>query len=144
MIGLAKIDSFRTDTSFIAWMAQIVRFVALNHRRKGQRARTSNMDHLDLDARPAPSHTPAAGVTYRGDVNPAHEAFDDAMLQALESLEPTARECLLLRVVMDLPYKDVARIVGVPEGTAMSHVHRSRHALRTRLRNLTGDPKASE
>lgn len=133
VIGLGKLDSFDPGTSFAAWMAQIVRYVALNHRRKHQRSRTSAADQGLLEAQPAANSREPLGLTHRGEVNRAHEAFDDAMLQALENLEPVARECLLLRVVMDMPYKDVARIVGVPEGTAMSHVHRSRHTLRAAL-----------
>ena len=133
MIGLGKLDSFEPGTSFAAWMAQIVRYVALNHRRKQQRSRTSQAEHGVLESHAAATPRTSPGLTHRGEVDRTQDAFDDAILRALETLEPTARECLLLRIVMDMPYKDVARIVGVPEGTAMSHVHRSRQTLRAAL-----------
>jgi RNA polymerase sigma-70 factor (ECF subfamily) len=144
VIGLGKLDSFDPSTSFVAWMAQIVRYVALNHRRKVQRSRTTPVEQSTLDAQPAANANPHATLTRQGDVKRDQEMFDDAMLAALATLDATARECLLLRVVMDMPYKDVARIVGVPEGTAMSHVHRSRHALRAKLLESTGPAGGSQ
>ena len=46
---------------------------------------------------------------------------------------PMARACLLLRAVQDLDYSELSRLLGIPEGTAMSHVHRARNALRRAL-----------
>ncbi len=34
MIALGKLDTFEAGTSVQAWLAQIVRYVALNHRRR--------------------------------------------------------------------------------------------------------------
>jgi RNA polymerase sigma-70 factor (ECF subfamily) len=48
-------------------------------------------------------------------------------------LDEVARACLLLRTVHDMPYKQIAQVLEVPEGTAMSHVHRARQAMRQRL-----------
>lgn len=140
VIGLGKLDSFDSSTSFTAWMSQIVRFVALNHRRKVHRSRVTGAGDGVLETAPARAQASASGLTYRGDVALDQAAFDDAMLAALATLEPTARECLLLRVVMDMPYKDISKIVGIPEGTAMSHVHRSRRALRARLSSSPDHP----
>ena len=60
-------------------------------------------------------------------------AFDDGVLRALSSLDETARACLLLRTLLDLPYRDISLALGIPEGTAMSHVHRARGILRRKL-----------
>ena len=65
---------------------------------------------------------------------PGAEPFDDDLLRALGGLDETARGCLLMRVVMDMPYKEIALAMDVPEGTAASHVHRARAALRGALR----------
>ena len=62
----------------------------------------------------------------------AHE-LDDALTRALAALSETARAALLLRTVLELDYDSIARLLDVPPGTAMSHVHRSREALRRAL-----------
>jgi RNA polymerase sigma-70 factor (ECF subfamily) len=50
------------------------------------------------------------------------------------SLDEIPRTCLVLRVVHGLAYSEISSALDIPEGTAMSHVHRSRLALRERLR----------
>jgi DNA-directed RNA polymerase specialized sigma24 family protein len=44
---------------------------------------------------------------------------------------------LLLRTIQKLSYTEIAEIMQIPEGTAMSHVHRSKNELRNRLRPTT-------
>jgi RNA polymerase sigma-70 factor, ECF subfamily len=52
------------------------------------------------------------------------------LLDALDRLELEQRTVLLLVVVEDLSYAEVARIVGVPIGTVMSRLSCAREALR--------------
>ncbi|MBT8484154.1 MAG: RNA polymerase sigma factor, partial [Phycisphaerae bacterium] len=96
------------------------------------RAPRSGLDIAILD-RPAHVHPTPAALTSRGTLPPDQRSFDDDVLHALDGLEETARACLLLRTVVDLPYKEIARALDVPEGTAMSHVHRARRVLREKL-----------
>jgi len=56
--------------------------------------------------------------------------FDDRVRAALETLPETARQCLLMRTLFDAPYSEIAARLDIPEGTAMSHVHRARRTLR--------------
>jgi RNA polymerase sigma-70 factor (ECF subfamily) len=55
-----------------------------------------------------------------------------------------ARACLLLRTLEGLEYAEISRLLEIPEGTAMSHVHRTRRYLRDRLADVweerTGSP----
>jgi DNA-directed RNA polymerase specialized sigma subunit, sigma24 homolog len=46
---------------------------------------------------------------------------------------------LTLRVVEDLPYDEIARVLNVPAGTVMSRLSRARAELRQRLRERTGE-----
>ena len=72
-------------------------------------------------------------LSAQGELGPDCEGFDDELLEALRQLDTDARACLLLRVVMDMPYREIAETLGIPQGTAMSHVHRARRALGERL-----------
>src|SRR5687768_12549116 len=47
LLALGKIDQFQPDTHFAAWMAKIVRFVALNQLRKQTRAQAAPLDEND-------------------------------------------------------------------------------------------------
>ncbi len=132
IVALRKLDEFDPASAFTAWMGRIVRYVALNHARRRAHRKALSFDDADIFVEPAAA-TAAASVTSRGEL-PAHQAsFDDRLMAALLGLEETARACLLLRVVLELPYRDIALALGVRESTAMSHVHRSRRALSQRL-----------
>ena len=59
--------------------------------------------------------------------------FDDELMLALNSVADTARTCLVLHTLSDMGYPGISKLLGIPEGTAMSLVHRTRKALRDRL-----------
>lgn len=134
VIALTKLDEFDPQTSFVAWMGQIVRFTALNAGRRRQRranSHTSSEGALDSAATmPEQSTDLRQDVTGRGSLSRDQTLFDDRLSNALGRLSETARACLLLRVVQDLSYRDIALALSIPEGTAMSHVHRAQKTLR--------------
>jgi RNA polymerase sigma-70 factor (ECF subfamily) len=140
MIALRKLDQFDPDTSLTAWVGRIVRYVALNQARRRQRTLASAVDPTALETvvqdRMSEGETPTSG---RGDLLPDQACFDDDVLAALRGLDETARACLLLRTVMDLPYREISRALDIPEGTAMSHVHRARRSLRAKLKDRSGE-----
>jgi RNA polymerase sigma-70 factor (ECF subfamily) len=49
----------------------------------------------------------------------------------LAELPETQRLAVVLRHVLDLPYAEIAAVLGCPEGTAKSHVSRGLQRLRT-------------
>jgi RNA polymerase sigma-70 factor (ECF subfamily) len=122
VVAMSKLNEFDRSTSFAAWAGQIVRFTALNElRRKGRSPRSGE----ELSLAPANS---------RIDPAPVHEGeLRSKLASALDALDDTARACLLMRTVMGMSYGEISEALDVPEGTAMSHVHRSRQSLRTRL-----------
>lgn len=124
IVGLDKIGDFEPGTSFSAWMTQIVRNIGRNQGRKIQRRATHEMDPQVIDQGMAGR---AAG---------REVPFGEGQLMdALDSLDEVARTCLVLRTVRGMSYKEISRVLEIPEGTAMSHVHRSRAAMRLRLGN---------
>lgn len=133
MIALAKLDQFDSSTNFTAWMGQIVRFVALNHARKTNRSASTPLDPSVMEecTKYDPSEPMGASITSQGEVLADQASFDDHVLGALNTLDATARSCLLLRVVMGMSYREISLALTIPEGTAMSHVHRARRELRT-------------
>lgn len=141
-VALGKLTQFDADTNFTAWMATIVRLVALGRRRKVNRRRTTSTDPGALDAMVgSASEHGGQPVTSSGQLAENQYAFEDRVVSALSRLDESRRACLLLRTVLDLPYAEIARVLGVPEATAMSHVHRARLALRDSLGPHAGGPE---
>jgi RNA polymerase sigma-70 factor (ECF subfamily) len=149
LMALAKLDRFEPGTNFLAWMGSFVRNVALNRRRKAVRRQTESFDPGSLDAHAAGERNgkhltgvEGAPIDTRGALRLDQHDFDDRVLEALQSLGEVPRACLLLRAVTELGYRDIASLLAIPEGTAMSHVHRSRVFLRAKLTGAS-DPARS-
>jgi RNA polymerase sigma-70 factor (ECF subfamily) len=136
MIALGKLAQFDPDTNFTAWMGRIVRFVALNHARRRIKTTASSVDPHAMDITTQGAHGAAANgpiLNGRGELFAGQETFDDRVLAALRGLEETPRACLLLRTILEMPYREISLALDIAEGTAMSHVHRARASLRERL-----------
>lgn len=114
IIAMGKVEEFDPSTSFAAWVGQIVRFSALNELRRRRRERTVRNPGAD-EVR--------AGIS-------EFEELDEDVRSALGVLDETARACLLMKLALDLSYAEIASALSIPEGTAMSHVSRSRRLVR--------------
>ena len=100
---------YRGDAKFSTWLFSIARNCAMDEmRRAGRRKRVA--DRLDAQ-RPPPSSDPALGLEIR---------------DAMGSLPVDLREPMVLIDVFGLGYRDAGKVLGVPEGTVKSRVHRAR------------------
>ena len=112
-----------------AWLLQIVRNAAYStlkaQRRRMEVSLTSGAyaadeDGVDMDI---PDTSPGPEATLVQQQNVA------ALDNALNALSVAWRECLILREVEALSYKEMARIMNAPIGTVMSRLSRARQAL---------------
>jgi RNA polymerase sigma-70 factor, ECF subfamily len=107
-----------------AWVLQIVRNVALTRLQKGSQGEKI-----------APVELETAALFVAGDARQEPEATlmreeDERLVQKLLARLPVdLRECLVLREIEELSYKEIARIVDVPVGTVMSRLWRGRKLL---------------
>jgi len=124
-----------------AWLLKIVRNVAysaLKAQRRGMEvslcsgARAADEDGVDMDVAD-PSPGPEATLTQRQDLT--------ALGDALNTLPVAWRECLILREVEALSYKEMAEVMDVPIGTVMSRLARARQALQ---REVFGDNRSGQ
>ncbi len=104
-----------------AWWLRIVRNAAYTAIAARQRAGADRLDDTRAHtlADPAPNPEAAANNSER----------TGRMNAALAALPAEWRECLVLRELETLSYKDIAGITGVPIGTVMSRLFRARKAL---------------
>jgi RNA polymerase sigma-70 factor (ECF subfamily) len=144
--ALGKLHEFEPNSNFTAWMAKIVRYIALNQFRRTKRQPT-NLDPGAMDdslasrAAGDAAHKPPL-VDQFGQLDLNRTPFDDRVMNALKSVSDIARACLLLRTIQGLSYDEIANVLQIPPGTSMSHVHRTRIVLRERLAEM--DPTARE
>lgn len=95
------------------------------------------MTNLHLNARRATGRRATVPIDEVGDV-PVTNASDPLvrshLQKAVQALAPEARAVLMLVVVEGYAYGEVAEILGIPEGTVMSRLARSRQILREKMR----------
>lgn len=133
VVAIGKLNRFKAGTSFTAWMGRIVRYVAMNHARTRQKRRADESGASAIENMAdfrAPDRAGSGGDCSRAMGTGGGAGFDLAIRAALAEVGDVARACLLLRTLDGLKYSEIAALLGIPEGTAMSHVHRSRKRLR--------------
>jgi RNA polymerase sigma-70 factor (ECF subfamily) len=135
LVALDKLEQFKPGTSFVAWMSQIVRYVGLNKARAERVRRAEPTEPGRLNGLGATDRSVAAAspISREGRLDAHQTSFDDRVVESLNGLAETARACVLLRTVAELDYADIAKLLEIPAGTAMSHVHRARQQLRRAL-----------
>jgi RNA polymerase sigma-70 factor (ECF subfamily) len=134
IVALGKKSELSKVENFVAWMAQIVRFVALNRRRSNKIRAADGEEALmriAADEDQGPRHDRL--IDTHGRLHAGEAIFDDHVLKAVNALDETPRACLLLRVLNDMSYKEIGQVLQIPEGTAMSHVFRARKLMMERL-----------
>ena len=117
--ALAHFDGYRCGDAR-AWLLRIVRNAAYDALAACKRgAGLHGMEQAE--AVPDPADGPEAALQGR-------ERLMRLDL-ALAALPVELRECLVLRELEDLSYKQIAHVAGVPVGTVMSRLWRARRAL---------------
>lgn len=128
-----NIGTFRGQSSLKTWIYRITVNEAHNARRWFARHRHRELD-IDMrqeDARDWKETIPDSG---RSPFDEAVDREQHLIIQAaLERVNPIFREAVVLRDITDLPYEEIAEILGVSLGTVKSRILRGREALRQEL-----------
>ena len=135
-IAVEKDLRFESEAQLVAWLSGVVRHCALNYRRKLQRRKTQPTDPIVLSNVEENKSSELEHIEALH-LSATQTSFDDNVINALMQLTPESRSCLLLRTVEQLSYKEISKLMNIPEGTALSMVHRSRK----KLRQLLADKK---
>jgi RNA polymerase sigma-70 factor, ECF subfamily len=126
--ALSYFGSYRGNNGR-AWLLRIVRNAAYGALAARRRSGGASLDDAGLTA---DGDSTAMQIADSADDPEAalvrREGFA-RLDQALAALPAELRECLVLRELEELSYKEVAHITGVPIGTVMSRLWRARQAL---------------
>jgi RNA polymerase sigma-70 factor (ECF subfamily) len=136
------IGSYSGESKLSTWIYRIAVNLCKN-RGKYLRARhASQQEELEaLQERVALGEAPRANVAQieRPDEMMEGRQVEHIVQVAILALEPSFRECLVLRDVEDLSYEDIGLITGLPEGTVKSRIHRARGQLRELVERALGE-----
>jgi len=129
---LRNADAYEPKAKFTTWALQIARNTVLDHFK-----RENLRQHASLDATVGDDEATFASVV------PGDGPMPDEHLQSAEVREEVQkgiarlparqREALVLRMYHELPYEDIAKLMGTPEGTAKYWVHEAVQALSEHL-----------
>ena len=125
---------FRAEARFSTFIYRVAANAALNRRRSlgRSRQRIEKLKHRqaagdDLPTSPRDPEDAALGAELTGKVK-----------DALDALSPSLRMPVVLYDIEGLAYGEIAKILGIAEGTVKSRIHRARGALRDQLKERLG------
>lgn len=121
LAALRHLGRYDPERPFGPWLMRIVVNAACDRRRR-RRVRAAEPLSERLSSREA-----------RPDIVTDRRGFQDAVLAALETLPERQRIAIVLFDVEGYSHREIAQVLGTPEGTARSDVFHARRALRSEL-----------
>ena len=118
--AMTYFDGFRSENPR-AWLMQIVRTTAYDRLAKRRDAREVSLEDDPVPDPIDPAHDP--------EVTLVQAQAQATLARALDALPTELRECVVLRELEEMSYRDIARVTGVPIGTVMSRLWRARREL---------------
>lgn len=123
-----NLRSFRFESAFSSWLVRIALNTTNSYfasRRYKERLQTEPITKYDLATLQLPAE---------------EEPYTDQAVQklrlALGALKPKYRDVVVLHYFEKRPYREIATLLHIPEGTVGSRLHTALSQLRKRLRHL--------
>ncbi len=134
--GLASFDE---RANLFTWLYRITVNTALNHLRSRKRVQSISRAGVEQAA------TPGARPERPGEISRSPEDWAvlterlRTVMSELCELSPTLRVTLVMATVEALPYRKIAELLEIPEGTVAWRVNEARKQLRERLAATKSD-----
>ncbi len=128
-------DSYRPGTHIRAWLFRILRNTFIN-RYRAQKARPDEVDFSKVELayeRIVDEQFLRANRPVSPEEALMNGVLDEEIETALARLPEEYRSVVILALVEDLSYKEIAAALSIPLGTVMSRLHRGRKLLQGQL-----------
>jgi RNA polymerase sigma-70 factor (ECF subfamily) len=133
------IEGFQGNSKFSTWLFRVVANHCHNKSKYLRRRKHKQQDSLDApiegedgdlkrELPDDPGRSPEELATRR--------KMNEAIQEAISHLDEDHRVIVLLRDVEDMSYEEIGEVLGLPEGTVKSRLHRARNELRARLSRM--------
>lgn len=127
--ALERLHQYDDDRPFGSWLLKIATNLALNHLRATKRDRLLRQRAAEADLDATETAAPS------GDKGEAND-----WSRWLSKLEEPQRLSIVLFHFHEMPYEEIANVLGLPINTVRTHLHRGRK----RLRELMSAGRAGE
>lgn len=121
------LDQYQFEAEFSTWLYRLTRNICIDFLRKQKRQKTISLQFREEDGEaelPIPDCAPLPEE--QAQANEVRRA----LAAAIQKLPEDQREILVLRVVNDLPYEQIAEILDIKLGTVKSRLARARIQLK--------------
>ena len=120
-----SLKTFRSgEGSFTVWLSRLTRNLLIDHYRRTRLDRATDSIEEQL-----PTLEEKTAMISRTEGLVAGREASELLQGALQKLSPELRETVILRDLEELDYREIARILNVPEGTVKSRLNRGRAEL---------------
>jgi RNA polymerase sigma-70 factor (ECF subfamily) len=125
---------------FNTWLTTLTRNMLVDNYRRARMDRvTDSLDETASGEEDGPSKLDRLADTGRNQEQQLAGMELRAQIQeALKQVSPELREAVILRDLEDMDYKDIAEVLGVPQGTVKSRISRGRSELAKLLKRIEG------
>lgn len=120
-----------TEGSFATWLTRLTRNLLIDHYRRTRNERVTDSIEEQL-----PRVEEGFVSVSRPDTALAGREASDLLQGALAKLSPDLRETIILRDLQEMEYREIAQVLGIPEGTVKSRLNRGRAELARLLKRF--------
>ncbi len=130
--AFTSFHQFEEGTNLRAWLYRVLTTTFINSYRKDQRRpQIAQAELEDWQLAQAQSHTSDLGKS--AETEALENLPDSDIKRALQEIPEEFRMIVYFADVEGFSYKEISEILGVPNGTVMSRLHRGRKQLREKL-----------
>jgi RNA polymerase sigma-70 factor, ECF subfamily len=125
------VKTFRSaEGSFSTWLTRVTRNLLIDHYRRTRQDRVTDSIEEQLPM----LEVEGAATPARPDQAIAGREASEILQATLQKLSPDLREAVILRDLQEMEYREIASVLGIPEGTVKSRINRGRAELARLLR----------
>ena len=135
--------AYERQAKFTTWLYTIARNLCVDQSRRRKHRR-----HASLDAPMAANEDSGTlldvipGNEMASDRKTVNKQLHETLERAIRALSDEQREVFLMREFLDMPFKQIAEVVGVPENTVKSRMRYALEKLRLELEEYKDLAKA--
>jgi len=139
-------SGWREDAKFQSWLYTIARNLCIDHARKRKHVQPVSLDgHARSNGDSAPPlHERLPSGDLGGERLAQSRELAARLERAIAALPDAQREVFLMREVLDLPFAEIAQVVGASEPTIKSRMRYALERLRGELQEPSSDPPRAE
>lgn len=127
-------EAYKRQAKFTTWLYTIARNLCVDQTRRRKHRKHASLDApMSSDEDSGTLLDVVSGNEMGSDRKTVNKQLHQKMSKAIDSLGEEQREVFMMREFLDMPFKQIADVVGVPENTVKSRMRYALEKLRLEL-----------